>query len=137
MPSEKLRKARIMLLKITHIPIVGAIWLFESAQEQVGSGAKGFSSVGPSSEDTAQYVPTKKQRPFLSNRTATKTSSQHFTDDSLQSPGSYNITGKNEIKEATVVADNVLEMKIEDLTTKVAELTALIMAQQRTSAEES
>lgn len=138
MPSAKLRKARIMLLKITHIPIVGAIWLFESAQEQMGGGVNRFSSIGPSMEDTNQYEPTKKQRPFLSNRTDTKTSSQHFPEDGLQIPGPCAVKGKREIKGEAVMVDNAgLEARVADLTTKIAELTALMMALQGTSTEES
>ena len=32
MPAEQLRGARIMLLKITHLPYVAAIWLFEGTR---------------------------------------------------------------------------------------------------------
>jgi hypothetical protein len=50
--SDKLRNARIVLLKVTHIPIVGAIWLFEKAQDKVSGNGNVFSSMGPASSDT-------------------------------------------------------------------------------------
>lgn len=33
-PSEKLRRSRILLLKVTHAPFVGAIWLYETFNDQ-------------------------------------------------------------------------------------------------------
>jgi hypothetical protein len=50
--AEKLRNIRIVLLKFTHIPIVGAIWLFERAQDKVSGTATAFSSMGPIKNET-------------------------------------------------------------------------------------
>lgn len=73
--------------------------------------------------------------PFLSNRA--KTYSQQFPeipgDDEAHSPGPqyFAIKSKKEGRAETVTVDNLaLEQKVEDLSTKIAELTALIMAQQ-------
>jgi hypothetical protein len=85
--------------------------------------------------------PTKKQRPFLFDRAHSKTHSGHFTEfDGPDSPGSqsYNVKNKKENgKVEVVVVDNRdLEAKVEELSLKIAELTALIMAQQGTTGEE-
>lgn len=50
--AEKLRNVRIALLKVTHMPIVGAIWMFEQAQDRVSGSAPSFSSLGPASSET-------------------------------------------------------------------------------------
>jgi len=137
--ADKLRRARIILLKATHIPIVGVIWLFESVHGQVNGGASNFSSIGPDlTQLTIDSATTRrKQRPFLSNRTNTKTLSQHFiempSEDGSRSPGpqNYAIKGKKEGEAETVLVGNAdLAVKIEDLTAKIAELTSLIMARQ-------
>ena len=75
--AEKLRRTRIMLLKITHLPIVGIIWVFERAHEKIRGGASGFSSIGhigPGSTQLTQdsRIPSKKPRPFLSDRTTVR-----------------------------------------------------------------
>jgi hypothetical protein len=85
--------------------------------------------------------PAKKQRPFLSDRANSKTHSGQFTDfDGPDNPGPqhYHIKSKNENgKGEVVVVDNTdLEAKVAELSLKITELTALIMAQQGTSGVE-
>lgn len=140
--SEGLRKERVTLLKITHMPIVALIWLFESVHDKIRGDAPLFSTLGPSGAITLQVDDTispRRQKPFLSNRTNSKTLSQHFSEipsaDGAHSSGpqNYVVKGKKEGKGTveTVVVDNpALEQKVEDLSAKIAELTALIMAQQ-------
>jgi len=136
-PAEKFRNARIVLLKITHIPIVCAIWVFESAHDQVKGGAPTFSYINPSTQlSSDSSTPAKKQRPFLINRTHKKASSQHFEDNTshdelvILGPQIYTIKGRKEDKGKHVVVDQSgLEEKVADLSSKVEELTALIMAQ--------
>lgn len=132
-----------MLLKITHLPIVGAIWVFESVNDQVNGGAKAFSSIGPGSSQITgdSGIALKRQRPFLTNRSSAKTSSQHYTDappqeygsnsPSPQAQWSSSVNGK---KEGMVGMQNTdLENQVKELSVKIAELTALIMAQQGTN----
>ncbi|TAQ91658.1 hypothetical protein B7494_g111 [Chlorociboria aeruginascens] len=143
--AEKLRSARILLLKITHTPFIAAIWLFESAQDQIG-GESTFSYIGPSAgitKSSTSGTMSKKQRPFLSTRIDTKRSSRHFNEipdrDGSESPSpqSYSLESKKIRDGKTVLVDNAgLEEKIADLSNKIAELTALFMAQQG-AAEES
>jgi hypothetical protein len=84
---------------------------------------------------------TKKQIPFLS-KSNTNRSSQHFLDgpvnDSCHSPGPQTPKASRQRKtDSMVVASSNLEKKVDDLTAKIAELTALIMTQQGTSPEET
>jgi len=83
----------------------------------------------------------KKQRPFLSDRANSKTHSGQFLEFDVPDspdPQSYTVRGKKENGKAEVlVANNTdLEAKVAELSLKIAELTALIMAQQGTSGEE-
>ena len=83
----------------------------------------------------------RKQRPFLSERANSKTHSGQFTEyDVPDSPGlqSFTVRSKKDIgKPEVVVADNTdLEAKVAELSLKITELTALIMAQQGTVGEE-
>jgi len=145
--AEKLRRTRIMLLKITHLPIVGTIWVFERAHEKIRGGASGFSSighVGPGSTQLTQdsRIPSKKPRPFLSDRTNSKRTSQQFSEvpneDGANSPGphSYKVRSKKD-PDATIVVNNTdLENQVKELSVKIAELTALIMAQQGNGGDE-
>lgn len=41
MAAEELRGVRIMLLKITHLPYVAAIWFFESTQDKLKHNGSG------------------------------------------------------------------------------------------------
>ena len=126
------------VLKITHMPIVAIIYVFEAINTKIKGGAPLFSSLGPSGANTLPVdgaMSPKRQKPFLSNRA--KRYSQHFPDvpseDGSHSPGPQNfvVKGKKEGKVETVVVDNpALEQRVEDLSAKIAELTALIMAQQ-------
>jgi len=144
--AEQLRSTRIVLLKATHLPIVGAIWLFEFAHAKLKGDHQTFSAIGPASghgtDSTMPPPPPKRQRPFLSNRSSSKISSQHFPDvpdeDGAHSPGlhGYNLKGKQEAERTIVVQNTDLEDRVNELSNKIAELTALIMAQQGTTNEE-
>jgi hypothetical protein len=105
--------------------------------------ARAFPSMGPGTGNGTDSIlpPAKKQRPFLSDRANSKTHSGQFAEfDGPDSPGpqSYHVRSKKENgKGETVVVDNTnLEAKVAELSLKIAELTALIMAQQGTTGEE-
>jgi hypothetical protein len=105
------------------------------------NGASAFSSIGPGAPhltiNAGQIISSRKQRPFLSNRDNGKTSSGHFTDlppneDRLNSPDPRRCDqGTNGSDERIVyVKDTHLEEEVRELSVKIAELTALMMAQQ-------
>jgi hypothetical protein len=132
-----------MLLKVTHIPIVATIWLWEAAHAQVIGGASKFSSIGPGPTrlriDSTTGI-ARKQRPFLSNRTNTKASSRQFPEtpqeDGSHSPGPQDSTirTREESDGKTVIVDNTnLEQRVADLSAQIAEVMALLIAQQGTA----
>lgn len=144
-----------MLLKVTHAPIVGAIYIFERAYDKISAGANTFSSVGPGITDLSidtdpnGHKTAKKQRPFLSNRKSTKNSSHHVPEESSSSPIQHNEVfiakgKKNEDGHLVAVVDNSameekvrdLSKEVKDLSQTIKELTALLMAQQSASATE-
>jgi hypothetical protein len=134
LPSEKLRGARIILLKVTHAPIVGAIWVYEKIFDHFGTGASTFSSKGPGFAQitSSDMSPVKRQRPFLSNRTNSKVISGQFSGYDGEE-GILTSTTRFQGKENGALAGSSnadLEAKVADLSNKIAELTALIMAQQ-------
>ena len=126
------------------MPIVALIWLFEFVNNKIKGDAPFFSTLGPSGALTLPVdndTSPRRQKPFLSNRANTKALSQHFPDipneDGTHSPGSQNFVvkgkrdGKVDGKVEVVMVDNpALEQKVEELSSRIAELTALIMAQQ-------
>jgi hypothetical protein len=105
--------------------------------------ARPFPSMGPGTGKGTESIlpPAKKQRPFLSDRANSKTHSGQFTEfdgPGSPGPGNYHVKSKKENGKAdVVVVDNTdLEAKVAELSVKIAELTALIMAQQGTTGEE-
>jgi len=101
-----------------------------------------FSSMGPTMH-LDQEIRTRKQLPFLaksSRTTSAKRSSQHFPDiPNEDGPGPHTPirTEAGERGEMVVVNTPNLEKMVEDLGLKIAELTALVMAQQGTQPDES
>jgi len=108
-----------------------------------------FSSIGPayntepleptSSHRTSQNLAKRKQKPFLS-----KSSAGHSSHDLQHSPITDGSQGQG--LETPVIrrddrtgggVNEDLEKKVDNLTAKIAELTALVMAQQNSSSEES
>ncbi|KAL5390601.1 hypothetical protein DPSP01_001676 [Paraphaeosphaeria sporulosa] len=47
LPSERLRSARIVILKATHLPFVGAIWTYEQLFSSQGRNSGALSMTGP------------------------------------------------------------------------------------------
>ncbi|XMA18137.1 hypothetical protein WAI453_010928 [Rhynchosporium graminicola] len=139
--SDDLRRTRIVMLKVTHSPIVGAIWLFEKTHEKVYGGASDFSSIGPGlARLTTDSTSSKKHQPFLASRSR-KRNSEHFVNTPAED-GSHSPThetspkGKKEEESTLVVSNIMLEEQVQDLSQKIAELTALIMASQGSPHEE-
>jgi hypothetical protein len=133
-----------MLLKVTHLPFVGAIWVFESLHEQLNGGASKFSSIGPGynhpTNDPA--MPFKRQRPFLHNRTTAEIGARYSmeipNDENPVAPSPQNSAAKvkNDSDPVVVVSNIELENQVRELTAKITELTALFMAQQGAAHED-
>ena len=129
------------ILKITHMPIVAIIYVFEIIHNKIKGDAPLFSALGPAGANTLSVdgaSSLRRQKPFLSDRA--KTYSQHFPETLSENgtngagPQSLEVRGKNNGRVEMVVGDNPgLEQRVEDLSAKIAELTALLMAQQGTA----
>lgn len=142
--SDGLRRERVLLLKITHMPIVAIIWVWEAFHTRIYGDTPLFSAVSPVGDNdlpvdgaTSPVAGPRRQKPFLSNRANNRMYSQHLPelihDDDTHSPNpqsSVDQKKKDGEAERVVVDKNVLEQRVEDLSAKIAELTALIMAQQ-------
>jgi hypothetical protein len=158
--ASTIRSARIVLLKATHSPIVAAIWLYEKLHFKIHGNTATFSTSGIRSRDISESFShisngserlgkERRQRPFLVERSHTKTSSQNYdlskpstADTDIHTPGGKNGKlrkgeGSAAVGETVVVVDKALEAKIDELSKKIEELTAIIMAGQTGQLPES
>jgi hypothetical protein len=122
--SENLRSIRIILLKTTHTPIVGAIWLYEKLQDHINGENHMFGVIGPGTTNTRKV-----QRPFLADRNSAQSASQRYSKTPRPDSGSEAGFFKAFKAAAGKSGQEDLERKVEDLSSKIEELTALIMAQ--------
>jgi hypothetical protein len=128
--AEKLRNIRILLLKATHAPMVGAILVYESIIHRLhGSKSNStFAAIGPEATNTQ-----KAQRPLLNSwasvQSATKVVNRNHRPDSGVSEAGFIKNLRTAAGNSAFSAQTNLEMKVEDLSSKIEELTALIMAQ--------
>jgi hypothetical protein len=135
----------VTLLKVTHIPIVAIIWIFEAILGKIQGDAPLFSTLGPSGGIPSHLdgaASPRRQKPFLSNRA--KKPSEHSPEtpsgNEAHSPGLQKsvVRSKKETNvEELIVDKSALEQRVENLSDKIAELTALIMAQQGVDGEET
>ena len=99
-PSEELRNARIVLLRATHLPYVGAIWTYERA-----------SRFWNSRKDDWLYTPGSQKRPLLASHISFSHKAMKYpahrnrSEASLtaRTPGSNGRSNNN--KEADTVAE--------------------------------
>jgi hypothetical protein len=116
------------------------IKFYESMQAHAAKGGTAFSSIEPISGvlDRSPTITVKKRRqsPFLPSRANTMTSSQHLPDlqneNGDSSPEPDDTYQREPMAQADMVAmgNLSLERKVDVLSEKIAQLTALIMAQQ-------
>ncbi|KAF4630386.1 hypothetical protein G7Y89_g7750 [Cudoniella acicularis] len=148
-PSLKLRKTRILILKITHIPIVSCIWLYEHIPGRIKeSGEDIFSSDLPETTQIlidstrAQWAKNRNQQAYFSGAVSKKNSStpskrpSHVlvSGDVPTNPGisRESTLTANCAKDLSAVKDREreLEDKVANLSVQIAQLTALIMKSQ-------
>jgi hypothetical protein len=118
-------------LKTTHTPIVGAIWLYEKLQDHISGANHSFGIVGPGEANTPKV-----QRPVHFDRNSRQPASQRYSK--TPRPDSSSETGFLKAFRATTgkSGQEDLERKVEDLASKIEELTALILAQTRRDNDE-
>lgn len=144
-PASNLRTTRLVLLKFTHSPIVACIYLYERLEAYLTkSGADAFSSTNPRGGASSKTKDTenataklKKLKPFLSSAQSSKKGDSMGVpvavpdvDGAGSVPEESYIRGRKEGIESSA-REHALEDKVADLSAKIDELTALIMAGQR------
>lgn len=115
-PAEQLRRARIALLKVTHLPYIAAIWAYESTNRYLSSTSESW-----------QYPSRSQKRPLVGNQVHVRHRPSRYpalrtrSDASLlaKTPGSEGrFTGVRDL-------DSLTEIKrmIEQLSTQVEALS--------------
>jgi hypothetical protein len=137
--SENLRSIRILLLKATHTPIVGAIYIYERFHDRIYGTHHTFGVIGPATGNTRRV-----QRPFLSNRGSVQFTTPQIqrrlrrdsTKDSGKDSGSeqgLTKVWKTTVGQSASEEREDIQKRVDGLSTKIDELMALLMAQTKTS----
>jgi len=114
--SESVRVARIVLLKATHVPFVGAIWLYEQCMNAHKRESSAMSLSGP--QTPAGKIPR------------SSVNSQHLLMATARPPGQTHHTSRSHLRAGASEADVQLRelvlklsAQVEDLTTMVSQLS--------------
>lgn len=130
---EKLRKTRIFLLKVTHVPLVGAIYIFEGLSDyfsgvtkQTGSGVL---SLGGPSEGTVGTL--KRTSPLRSANSRPLIGTNH-SHASLPQNGRFTRTSRpaTALNATSYDSQNELKALILKLTAQVEDLRVVVSEQQ-------
>ena len=129
LPSEDVRKIRIVVLKATHLPFVGLIWLYEKSQGLVSQRTSSQLAKAPHS--TSRPLGSR-QLGFEPRRTparASDTQSPALTT----APRKESSQSTSTAPESASTAVNSAELLalVQSLTVKVDALTAMVAGQQR------
>jgi hypothetical protein len=127
-PADKrFRAGRILLLKITHLPIVGAIRLYELVRRKVTTGEfAGFTDAEP--RNNRDWTPRR--------RPGTVRPLSQYGRGSFPSPSLGTATGDagrgsaSRVAEDDVDAPSSVEVQISELNRKIDRLTSAVMAMQ-------
>jgi hypothetical protein len=131
--ASHIRQIRIVILKATHVPIVGLIFLYEYLNDRFYGTETTFSGVGPNKAETP-----KAPRSFFMGRgpaaenVASPRAQRHY-DGPAMTPSESFFAKSLKTKRSTGVMEEdrrALENKVEGLSKKIEELTALILAGQ-------
>ncbi|KAF2873454.1 hypothetical protein BDV95DRAFT_627374 [Massariosphaeria phaeospora] len=131
LPSERLRSARIVLLKATHLPFVGAIWAYEQLSSSRKRNAGAVSISGPSTPGTATRTLRSSihpPRPMTAGLQSSSIEGNGSTPNRAHPAGSR--TGHSE-------ADPQLKTLVLKLTSQVEELTAVVSQLQQRGASQA
>ncbi|KAF2263356.1 hypothetical protein CC78DRAFT_465990 [Lojkania enalia] len=121
LPSERLRSARIIILKATHIPFVGAIWAYEQlARRDRSSGMVSIS--GPE-------TPNALKRSLRHTGHAPRPLTAGFQapgEANGNTPSKSNFTNRPQTKGSSSESDPELKALVLQLTSQVERLTAMV-----------
>ena len=133
--NKNIRRIRIIVLKATHSPMMAAIWVYEYLHDRIYGAHHMFMTVPPRGNTYSK----KAQRPAIIGWTTAMSVSHDLPKtprpDSSEMRPEPGKSGVNMVKgwmESAVKGgkqeQEELEKKVDDLSTKIEELTALIMA---------
>lgn len=129
-PTEQLRRTRIVLLKITHSPFVAAIWVYEGIQERLynqhrprGSGVSSLG--GPASSASLKRASYLRSQSYLTPRTLV--ASQASLPRAARAGRSSASVNQ---RPSTRNSNEPLEALVLKLSSQVEELTAMMAGQQ-------
>lgn len=118
LPSERLRSARIVLLKATHLPFVAAIWAYEQIADSRKRDSHMLSSSGPQTP-----LPSKKPP-----RLAVNTPHLLLADSQAApgSPGRRYLASRAHVRAGQPEPETQLRTLVMNLTTQVEQLTEMV-----------
>lgn len=128
LPAEKLRSTRIVLLRLTHIPFVATIWVYEHGysyfmNHSIGRASRVSSMGGPEPSPTMKRPPLKSSlnspRPL-----APATGVQASLDENL--PGRSPIGSRHHTATVSSESDAQVRSLVLKLSSQVEQLTAMI-----------
>lgn len=128
LPAEKLRSTRIVLLRLTHIPFVAAIWVYEHGysyfmNRSIGRASRVSSMGGPAPSPMMKRPPLKSSvnspRPL-----APATGVQASLDENL--PGRSPIGSRHHTATVSSESDAQVRSLVLKLSSQVEQLTAMI-----------
>jgi hypothetical protein len=134
LPSDnKFRAGRILLLKVTHLPIVGAIQLYEALRRKFGDQRVKDEYAGFKGPRTSSSM--RKHRPGLGSGRPSSSyrpplSSPRQSDQHVARLSTANTTTGNE-EDDGMGAETIVEIRIKDLTTKIDKLTEMVLLLQQ------
>lgn len=126
--SDTLRAGRILLLRLTHLPIVGAIKLFELIRNKVRDDE--FAGFKGPQDGKGKHI-----RPSLGQFRP----SSGYSRQGMPSPRGSGLLrpDSSSRREDDVDAPSVVEVQINELSRKIEQLTSVVMAMQEGQAKES
>jgi hypothetical protein len=118
LPSERLRSARIVLLKVTHLPFVAAIWCYEQLADAHRRDPRVMSLSGPQTP-----LPSKKSLRLAVNTPRLLLADSQATPNS---PGNMQQASRPHTRVGPTEPDSQLKTLVLKLTRQVEQLTELV-----------
>ena len=120
LPSERLRSARIVLLKATHLPFVAAIWAYEQLADARKRDSKMMSFSGPGPQTP---LPSKKPPRLAVNTPRLLLADSHAAPNS---PGRMQQASRPHTRVGQVDPETQLRTLVLKLTSQVEQLTDMV-----------
>ncbi|KAK8029109.1 ion transporter [Apiospora marii] len=120
--TDKFRQARIVLLKATHSPIVGAIMLYEWTTGKTAP-KDGFGSFRGPRQASIKRSPAP---PLTTDRIASRPRFPSPLPTSINQPSRFSAGRQRQVEDDTTDAPTDVEVRIAELSSKIDRLTAMV-----------